>query len=167
MLNHCFYNADNLPAPMFYFPLTFRATFASRIRTFSFKHLFHASSSVFNVVLEFTLKVYTVWRVMLCLLLTLLSDPLWRLWATEYFNALLIIDYEAVVFVPDMSNQLIDRSTSKSFYFWKSLCVNPLMPAVCTCFSFHRVYWCLCVFVGFVALSACLTPREWNDLWCF
>lgn len=169
ILNHCLFNVYNLPAHLFYgsFPsYVAHSLFSNLIWICSVvwclfvPHLhltLHASSSAFIVVLEFTLKVYTVWRVMLCLLLTLLSDPLWSLWATEYFNALLIIDYEAeakenrspdVVFVPDMSKQLIDLRTSKSFYFWKSLCVNPLMPAVCTCLSFHRVYRCLCVFVG-------------------
>lgn len=42
---------------------------------FSREHLFHTFTWSL-VLFEFTLKVYTVWRVMLCLLLTLLSDPL-------------------------------------------------------------------------------------------
>lgn len=83
------------------------------------------------VVLKFTWKVYTVWRVISCLLLTLLSDSLWSLWTTEYLNALLTRHHEVeakqiecpdVVFVADISEQLMNPSTSKSFYFWKPLC---------------------------------------------
>lgn len=109
------------------------------------------------VVFEFTLKVYTVWRVMLCLLLTLLSDPLYGLWATEYFNAFLIIDYKQrkkrgdVVFVADISKQRINPSTSKSFYFLKSsLCefwclrfvhISSVFTACISMFDTMRMKW--------------------------
>lgn len=72
-------------------------------------------------------------------------------WAPEYFKAFSILDHKTeekesdsfhVVFVVVLSKQLINPSTSKSSYFWKSsVCELSLMPAVCThLFSFHCVY---------------------------
>lgn len=72
-------------------------------------------------------------------------------WAPEYFKAFSMLDHKTeekesdsfhVVFVAVLSKQLINPSTSKSSYFWKSsVCELSLMPAVCThLFSFHCVY---------------------------
>lgn len=75
------------------------------------------------------------------------------MWATEYFNALLIIDYKSeakenrsqmfwgFLCMSDLSKQQINLSTSKSFYFWIS-CVWILSDA-CGLYSFVQFSMCV------------------------
>lgn len=101
------------------------------------QHLFHTSL----MVLEFTLKVYTVWRVMLCLLLTLsVKCVRWII----YYKAEAKRD-QKLWFCARFIKTMNQSKYLEELLFLENP-LNSLMPAGCRrFFSSHCVYRCLCV----------------------